>query len=333
MAIHDRHIEQALRAFAQALRSGTSLHHYVNDGVAASALPEPIRQGLARGLETGTTLASVFARLDLLTDADLAVLRAGEQSGCLDQTLESLADAIAERRANRRKLFLGLAYPIVLLNFASCVLPIPLVLSDGLPIYLSTAVWIPALTVVLLVVFGVLVPRSSPRSRLRTAPLHFGLKIPVFGRALQRGTHGVFAEVLAKNLKAGLPMPVSLQTAIAASGDPALLKRQALMLRRIDQGGTLHSALASTQQFHPSLLAAVGQGELNGTLDDTLFVQASEEHKAQRNAIGGLIAVLVTLGFLMVLAVISVSVIEGFQGYLNTLDSTINNDILSKPPK
>ncbi|MEO1271774.1 MAG: type II secretion system F family protein, partial [Myxococcota bacterium] len=49
------------------------------------------------------------------------------------------------------------------------------------------------------------------------------------------------------------------------------------ILDTLDKGGTLTEALEAAQQFHPTLVAAVAQAEVTGTLDTTLIRVAERE--------------------------------------------------------
>src|SRR5690348_7113588 len=85
------------------------------------------RQPLAALLEKvaqGYTLTESVGSLgSWLPEFDIALLRAGEQSGRLDATFRLLADYYADRARLARQMIGDLAYPAFLFHFAVFILP------------------------------------------------------------------------------------------------------------------------------------------------------------------------------------------------------------------
>ena len=323
-ALTDKQIEGALTSLAEALESGLSLIAYLKDPATSRVLPPVIRDGLARDLEAGASVTTAFARLDLLTEAELSLVQAGERSGHLGSSLKAVAEAMAKRRANRWKVLAGLAYPTLLINMAGCITPLPLIFTKSFTAWLQIAIWAPLATLAGAVLLFVVLPRQRPSSPLRTVPIRIGLALPVIGGALRRGAHGTFAEILGRSIAAGLPMPISIQSAVTASGDPRLQQRLDAILDTLDAGGTLTEALEAAGQLHPSMLAAVAQAEATGTLDATLPRIAEQEREHARWVVRILIGVTVVLGFMLAFGIVAAGIIEGMGQYLQTIDRAID---------
>ena len=148
MALTDKQLQKALISIAEALESGLSFKNYLDSPATQRALPLTLRKTLSARILEGDTVTEAFSHTNTLSDADLALLDAGERVGRLDTTLRSIAEAISKRRAYRVKVLMGLGYPTLLVNTASCVIPIPLFISSGPGSYLLTAIWIPLISAI-----------------------------------------------------------------------------------------------------------------------------------------------------------------------------------------
>lgn len=323
-ALSDKALESSLRALAEALESGIGVATYLDNPAASAMLPAEVREGLQRSVGAGGTLATGFGLLGVMTSGELALLRAGEKRGHVVESLRALADAIEQRRKDRHRLLMGLLYPALLLSASGCLLPLPLLVKEGLGAYLSVAVWLPLLVLLGVIYALVVVPRLGPTSPLRVMPRRIGFSLPFLGGALRKGAYGTFLEVLGGCLSAGLPLWDALKSAIIAADEPRLLAREASVLGTIEAGGTLGEALTSAGVFDPSVLAAVGQGELTGKLDEVLPRTARAQRAVARQAVMIVIGVLVFVVAVAVLGMIVTGLVQGVQGYFETLDGVLD---------
>ncbi len=322
LRLHEQEVEQLFLGFAEALDAGLSLEQYL-EGPAGAALPVGVAQRLSVSLRGGAGLGVAFRRLGVLGQAELALLKAAESTGRLPEVFRGLAQAREQRRKERARLLMGLAYPALLLGAAGCLLPLPLVVTEGLSAYLSWAIWLPSLVLVAVLYALVVVPRLGPDHALARLPGRVASGLPWLGRALERGAHGTFAEVLQQTLAAGLPVQTCLSAAIMAADHPRLLAREGEVLGTIDQGGTLAEALAAAQVFDPQVVAQVAQGEVTGKLDQVLPRIVERERGVRRRAMMVATGLLVSAVFVAVTATLALGILRGAQKYFEQIDQTI----------
>ena len=159
-----------LRSLASAVESGLGILAFLQNDAATAALKPMARDRLRARIEQGGTLTSALQSLGSLDKFALALIQAGEQAGAIDRSLMTVVGILEERRAARRRLVAGFAYPILLLFIAGTVLPLPLIFTAGFGAYLAVAIWMPCFLAAAVVFFGVVVPRQGPDSMLRRLP-------------------------------------------------------------------------------------------------------------------------------------------------------------------
>lgn len=319
----DAQVARLLRDIAEALRAGLPLRNYIDSPTTAMTMPARERELLAETLHGGGTFTTGFRRLDLLSDVELILVRAGERSGNLPASLDLVADGIERRRKARLDVLKGLAYPLLLMGAAGLILPLPIIVTAGVGAYLAKAIWMPLLVLSGLGFAVFVVPRLRPKSPLRTVPRRLMYRLPVVGAALRRGGHGRFAETLGRCISAGLGMHESLASAIAAADVPDIAAQGEHILARLQNGGTLTEAVQEARAFHPRFLARVAQAEATGRLPETLAELAEAEAAVAARMVRGLVLASVVVVFLSVVAVIGYGIISGFQDYLGGLDAQI----------
>lgn len=315
----DHQVQESFQALAEAVESGLGVPALVADPRASASIHPAVREAVAAATRSGSTLTAALARSGVLGQTELALVRAGEQSGRLGESFRQVSTGRARRRKGRWKLAAVLAYPGLLLSAAGCILPLPRVL-DGLGAYLVLAVPTPLLVLLAAVAVLVGLPWTSPDalSTRLVGRLAFGL--PVIGVPLRRGAHAAFAEVLGASLAAGLTAPMSLQSAALASGDLALVDALPPALERIATGGTLTDAVETLGRLRPAFLTRVAQAEATGTLDTALPGLAEEERAIARRWVVALLAATVAVAFALVTALMLAGIVAGFESYLNQLD-------------
>lgn len=316
-------IELLLRSLSEALESGLGLTQYLESPAATAALPAGVARRLGISLQQGASLSTAMGRLPGVSRAEVALIAAGERTGRLPQALLSLSQAREQRRKLRRNMLLGLIYPALMVCAAGCLLPLPLAVTEGIEAWLAWAIWPPLILGALAAFALLVVPRLAPDSALRGLPGRIGRRLPLLGRALERGAHGVFAHTLGECISAGLPMQVSLSTAILAADHPSLQRAEENILGALDEGATLVEALQRAHTFTPGFLGQIAQAELTGKLDEVLPRLAAQEQAVRRRAVIATTTALVALVLLGVLAAVAYGIIKGATGYIEQIDSTI----------
>ncbi|MDQ3981021.1 MAG: type II secretion system F family protein [Actinomycetota bacterium] len=244
---------------------------------------------VATAVEGGKSLSESLAEHDAFPKLYVAMVRAGETAGTLDQVLVRIADTLEKDVALRKKIKAALTYPAVVLVLA-VVLTIAMLLfivptfvgmfkELGGTLPLPTRILLFASTVVRNLWFVLfLVPvgawqgykraRKVPAVRERLDVLK--LKVPVFGKLFHKLAIARFTRNLSTLLHAGVPILLSLEIT-ADTIDNAVISRAVVDVRAgVRQGESVAKPLSNHPVFPPMVVQMVGVGEETGALDEML---------------------------------------------------------------
>lgn len=226
---------------------------------------------LLEHLAAGHTLADSLNALGVWLPAfDRALLRAGEESGRLDQCFKLLADYYNERARLARQVIADLLYPVFLFHFAIFIIPFAKFFSSGdLASYLSNTLGV--LIPIYLVIFGMIYATQSRHGETWRSMIEgFLHPIPILGTARHYLALGRLAFSLEALLSAGVSIIDAWELAATASGSPAL-KRTVLAWRPQITGGVTPAEAVSRSSKFPQIFASqYTSGEISGKLDETL---------------------------------------------------------------
>ena len=261
----------------------------------------------------------------------------GEQSGRLDKTYQRLATHYDRTLQAKRAFFSKLAWPLMQLGMALLViglliwimgiLPVNntaggagidilgfgLIGTSGLVVYLNILVFlgIALFLLIEMVRRGV----AWTRRLQRTA-----INIPFLGGALKTLALARFSWALQLVLDTPMDLRKALPLALRATGNDYYAQCGPEVAMRIEQGQTIHMALAATQVFPAELLDNIAVGEESGRL-----VEMSERLSADyQERAGTAMSVLAQIAgyaiWLLVAGVIIVMIFQLFSSYLGILN-------------
>jgi type II secretory pathway component PulF len=224
-----------------------------------------------QGLKDGDTFSEALQSGARQVPAfDLALIRAGEQSGRIDVVLRLLAGFYEERARNLRQMLGDLAYPALLFHFAVFILPFPaFFLTGNLVAYLTQ-------------VFGVLVPvyagilliswlsHSEHGEVWRSGLERIATVIPVLGVARRDMALARLSAALSALLGAGVNIFQAWDLAAEASGSPALRRSVAGWRPELAAGRTPGELIAESRAFPELFASHYRTGEVSGSLDQSL---------------------------------------------------------------
>ncbi|HZO94637.1 MAG TPA: type II secretion system F family protein [Candidatus Baltobacteraceae bacterium] len=304
------------RAFSTLIRAGVPIRRALTVTIERcrdAALREALQAVLAE-VEHGDALSEALARRPrVFARLDVAMVRAGEAGGILDDVLERLA-AFLERDAElRKKLRAALAYPAVVVTAAFGLLTFLLVRIVPMfaQMFAAFHVALPATTVVLLAAASAL---QRPAPWIGATALALGatatgallkrtphgavvldrarLAIPVVGPLLHKAITARLARTLATLLRAGVELVAAIEVVRPVAGSAAY----AAALRRVDaalrEGDALATPLEASRLFDPLAVALVRVGEETGLVDEMLLKVAAYFESDVEAAIATLGAVL-----------------------------------------
>ena len=247
---------------------------------------------LSEDVEGGTSFSGALSRHpEIFSSFYISMVKAGEVSGTLSESLEYLADHLEREYHLTSKIRGALLYPalivvVVLLVIAMMIFFVIPNLSEVLigsgselptatKIVINSAAflrkfgWVLGL-VILLVIFAVFRYYRSQKGKKFFDGLF--LKIPVIGPFLKTINLALFAENLSTLISGGLPIASALQTVGEIVGNSRYKEVIFEARDRVRKGETISSVLsAAPEVFPPVFVQMTLVGERTGTLDSTLM--------------------------------------------------------------
>lgn len=283
------------RSLATLVRAGVPLRRALEvsieqctDGRFAEAL-----RSVANDIESGTALSAAMSRRPReFTRLFIAMIRAGELGGVLDEVLERLASMLELDRAMRKRLSAALAYPavvacaavvLVLLLVANIVpafaglfaeMHVQLPLSTKILIAIGVTLTSPikdlalvfALASVLLVVRAAwLQPRLAPTFDRML------LRLPVAGTIVRKTMIARISRTLGTLLRSGVPILDALDACKDIVGNVLYAHAVETVALELREGHAMTVPLERSGLFDPIVLQLIRVGEETGTLDAMLL--------------------------------------------------------------
>jgi general secretion pathway protein F/type IV pilus assembly protein PilC len=284
LALAYRQVGDLLRAGVPLLRSIRLIGRRRSAPKLAAAFTE-----LADQVEDGVELASAMEqRPEVFRSIHIAMIRAGEKGGFLEQSLERLSEFVQGQVELRRKIVGASVYPImiafvgVLILLAVFVFFIPQFreLYADLPeipavtqvlIAISGAVttrWYIGMVVVAAVVGGTWWAARNPAARAAFARLV--MRTPKVGGLLRDLAVARFTRILGTLLASGVPMLAALRISKDAAGFEAMAKAIEEATEAVRSGDTLAKPLGESGLFPDDVLEMIAVAESANNLDEVL---------------------------------------------------------------
>jgi type IV pilus assembly protein PilC len=281
------------RQFATMTSSGMSLLRSLSileEQTTAPALKRAIgevRTDVAGGVSLSSSMAKhnrAFPRLMI------AMVRAGEAGGMIDQALEQVSDSLEKDTALRGKIKSAMTYPAIVLGFTFVLIAAMLIfivpifeamfknLGGELPAitqFLVTAshnmIWIGP--IFLAVLIGSIVgfkyqSRKSAEFRLGVDKLK--LKMPVFGSLFQKLAMSRFSRNLGLLLNVGVPVMQALAVVGETTGNEVINVAMKDVQAAVRDGQPMSSALRHHKVFPTMVTQMIEVGEESGQISQML---------------------------------------------------------------
>ncbi len=249
---------------------------------------EKLMLGLARDVESGSTLSSSLAKHPVhFNRLFTSLTEAGEQSGKLDTMLDRVATYNEKIEAIKSKIKSAMMYPAIVLFIASIVTVLLLLfvipqfesLFQGfgaeLPTLTKTVVemsrwmqanWYIGLGVLLAAVIGFMFAYKRSE-KLQFAMDRLFIRLPIFGVILRKSALARFSRTLAIIFSAGVPLVEGMDTVGAATGNRVYQKAVDDVKKEISTGTSLEKSMTATKLFPNMMLQMVSSGEESGELE------------------------------------------------------------------
>lgn len=304
------------RSFSTLVRAGIPLRRGLEVAIERTrdgALKESLRAVLA-DVEHGSALSEAMARRPrAFAPLYVAMVRAGETGGILDDVLDRLAGLLERDAELRKKVRSALAYPAVVITGAAGLvlflmarivpmfaqmfeafrveLPVTtrMLLAAGSALQ-QPVTWFCALALAGAAALCVVFCTKTARGALLFDRLR--LRLPIIGPLLHKAITARIARMLATLLRSGIELVTALAVVRPVAGSPAY----AAALQRVDialrAGEPLTAPLEAARLFDPLAIALIRVGEETGLVDEMLLKIATYFESDVEAAIATLGAVL-----------------------------------------
>ena len=218
------------------------------------------------------------------------MVKAGETAGNLDDTLNQVAIFFEKESNTRKKVKSALTYPIVvgILSIVVTIfmlvkivpgfvqmyadfgaeLPLPTRIVMGVSNFFVDS-WYIVIVLFLLMTIGVAYFGKTPKGSYYLD--YAKLKIPVFGKLIQKSAMARFSRTLSSLLSSAVPILQALTMVSQVVGNEAIAKPIRDSRDSLRQGNTIHEPLEKHWVFPPLLTHMMAIGEETGSIEEMLM--------------------------------------------------------------
>ncbi|MHA6259332.1 type II secretion system F family protein [Sporosarcina sp. CAU 1771] len=244
------------------------------------AVEEDVRTGTAFSTAAGKN-SKVFPQMFV------NMIRAGEATGNLDDTLDRLAFYYEKQHNLKKKIQSAMMYPLVLLVLTIIVsvfllitivpmfvdmfadfdaeLPAITVMVMKLSEFLQTFWWLIGLIALVSIYAGMYIFKNNKDINYQ---VHYVLlKVPLFGKLLQKAAIARMSRTLSSLFSSSVPILQALTIVEKVVGNPVIGKVVLESRSSLEKGSTLSGPLQQSWLFPPLVTQMTAIGEQTGSLD------------------------------------------------------------------
>lgn len=275
---------------------------------ATNKLFAAILQDVERQIVGGGTLGDALSKYPAyFSNTYVALVRAGESSGTLDQVLTRLADILESQREFRSKVQGAMIYPVIILVGMGAVVFIMMtvVVPKLTDLYKDFNIQLPASTQLLMSISGFFVRfwwllilgtllagelfrrwRKTPEGELIVDTIL--LKIPLFGELQKKVMLVEFTRTLGMLIASGIHILEGLQILRESLANVVFRNAIGEISKKVEKGFPLGDTFAQYPVFPPIVSQMMKVGEETGKLDDTLLKLSKYFQSESENLVKGL---------------------------------------------
>lgn len=305
-----------------------------------------IMDRVAKDVEGGRSLSAAFADYGekLLPVTFIETLRAGEATGNLGRSFETMYEHYDKRSKMRAKVRGAMAYPLFVMVIAIAVvivlmvvvvprftsmfaemggeLPLPTRILIGASTFFSRYGWF-ILGIIALILLSIRGYGRTEKGRIALA--RWKLKLPVLGSIEELNAASQFSNTLAAMMGAGLTMDKAVSITSKVIDNYHLSRQTEQLAGHLESGHELGKAMRELTDYPDILIDMAGVGENSGEMEKTLKTIAryydAELEEATKSALAKLEpALLVGLaafaGFIVVAIYLAIFSLYGSMGNL-----------------
>ncbi len=249
-----------------------------------------VLEQISLDIQGGSALSAAMARFPrIFSDLFVALVKAGEVGGILEETLRTAASNLERELELRERVKAAFVYPILVLSVAAMVIAVMLIFVVPVfeRVYTQFHAQLPILTRVLVLMSNVIVRfwgvilvgtilsfwgfrRYSFTPQGKRTLDRIKLRLPVLGKLTRKIVIARFLESLAVLVSAGVPLLEGLETASRVAANTEFQEAIRDVIERVKQGAKLSYQLQATGKFPTMVPRMIEVGEESGALDEVM---------------------------------------------------------------
>lgn len=281
-----------LRQFSTLMRAGVTIVdsiHILSQQVESKALRKTLSE-IAEELRKGNSLSDSLAKYPKIFEPlTINLVKAGEMSGNIDDSLESLATHYDKAYQTKQKVVSAMSYPVVVgilaigvvIFLLSSIVPMFADMFEGfggeLPMITQIVMgasdfvmgyWYLLLMGGFAIAATIWLMRKNPRGNMILDTLL--LKIPIFGKILQKSALARLTRTLSSLFSSSVPILQCLTMTEKVVGNAVMSKVILSSRDSLERGGSLTEPMRKHWAFPPLIPHMIAIGEHTGSLDHML---------------------------------------------------------------
>jgi type IV pilus assembly protein PilC len=332
------------RQLATMISSGMTLLRafYVLEEQVENQLLRETVAGVREDIEAGLSFSDALERHPkVFSPLYVAMVRAGEAGGVLEDSLDRISDQLEKDDSLRRQVKSAMAYPIVVFSFAMMVLigmiafivPVfvgvfkdfggELPLITRFTVGLSNAVtgqWYILIAVAIGGFIGFRKWKSSSWGRPQWD--QFRLRIPFkIGQTVQKIALARWSRTFSALYGAGVPIMQAIEVTGQTAGNTVVDRAMAEVIESVKSGGSIAAPLKDAPIFPPMVAQMIAIGEETGNLDTMLSKVADFYEDEVAAAIKALTSILEPVMIVLVGGIVGFIVVAMYMPMFKVYDA------------
>jgi type IV pilus assembly protein PilC len=316
------------------LSSGVSLHQSILELCEqSSSVLKKILGDLANDIKKGTTISKSLLKYEKELDPlFINMIKIGEESGTLEESLKHLASQLEASYELKKKVKGAMIYPALVLGatlaigFGLAIFVLPKLLT----FFKSMNVELPLVTRILLasvanlekyglyyigglILFVILTRLALRIKRIKLFLHRLLIEMPIFGKLVKKVNLAYFSRTLATLLKSGVTIVEALEISAATLNNLAYKETLEKSSDSIREGKGLGVFLRGTSHIIPNMMIRMIEiGEKSGSLEETLFYIADFYEKdvdATTKNLANILEPILLIGVGLIVGTVAISIL------------------------
>jgi type IV pilus assembly protein PilC len=332
------------RQLATMISSGMTLlraFYVLEEQVENQFLRETV-SAVREDIEAGLSFSDALERHPkVFTPLYVAMVRAGEAGGVLEDSLERISDQLEKDDSLRRQVKSAMAYPIVVFSFALLVLigMIAFIVPVFVGVFKDFGGELPMITrftvglsnmvtgqwyILIAVAIGSFVGFRKWKSSSWGRPQwdQFRLRIPFnIGKTVQKIALARWSRTFSALYGAGVPIMQAIEVTGQTAGNSVVDRAMAAVVESVKSGGSIAAPLKEAPIFPPMVAQMIAIGEETGNLDTMLSKVADFYEDEVAAAIKALTSILEPVMIVLVGGIVGFIVVAMYMPMFKVYDA------------